>query len=346
MRSDEFAGYSRGKRPPEAVRLDLNEAPREAGKAFRNALLARLAAAAWRRYPDMDARTAREAAAALYGWDAAGTLVGNGSNDLLAAAVRALLPAGGTLFSLTPSFSMYPVLAERMGARLSTVPLEPPSFTADAERVLAGVRGADLVLLCSPNNPTGGVLDEEVIDEAAALGKPLIWDGAYIEFAGLDPRPLLRRHDNVIVLRSLSKVWGLAGFRAGAMLATPALAARVSAQLLPFGTGIAVEAAFVTAAELRPAGEALIAEVTAERERQCAALFLLDGVEVVPSSGNFFLMRRPGLSGDELVAALAERGIAVREIAELSQAGYVRVTVGTPAEGDRLLAAVSEVVHG
>jgi len=325
------------------VRLDLNESPHGAGVVFTKRVLELLAAQAWNRYPDVAGDAAREAAAALYGWRASGTLVGNGSNELLAGLARALLPVGGTLARLEPSFSMYPVVAQRQRARQLEVRLDSPEFAADRARLLEAASQADLVLLASPNNPTGGVLPVERIREVTALGKPTVWDGAYLEFAGLDALPLLREFPNLIVLRSLSKAWGLAGLRVGALLASPEMAARVSEQTLPFATGWVALAAYQAATELRETGTALVADIVAERERQLAALRRLSRVGVVPSAGNFFLLRVEGLRGEYLAEALRARGIAVHHAESLSASGHVRVTVGAVAEGDALVAAVREV---
>ena len=339
-------GYARGEVAKGLVRLDLNEAPREVAPAFRERVLELLAASPWGRYPDIDGHAARSSAADLYGWSVEGTLVGNGSNDLLAAASRALLPRGGAVAALEPSFSMYPVLARRQEARLLAVRLAPPAFAPGRGELLAQAAEADLVLLCSPNNPTGGELDGALWDAVLALGKPTIWDAAYAEFATADTVARLRASDNLLVLRSLSKAWGLAGLRVGALLGAPALVARVAEQLLPFGTGWTVNASYRAACELRPLGAELVAAIAAERERQLAALGRVAGVEVVPSAGNFYLLRQPGMTGRQLTAALAARGLAVRDIPELDAGGHVRVTVGTPAEGDRLLRAIEEVCRG
>lgn len=346
MSSEQSLGHWRHPDPArDPLRLDLNEAPREPEQGFHAALLAELSALSWRRYPDLDAGSARDAAARLYGWNRDGTLVGNGSNELLAAAVRALLPRGGRLFALSPSFSMYPVLAERMGAELRTLPLEPPAFEPSSEELLSQARECDLVVLCSPNNPTGGQLPEAVIDAVCRAGRPVVWDGAYLEFSGTDPRALLLRHRHLMVLRSLSKAWGLAGLRAGAMLTSAETAGRVARELLPFATGHVVAAAYRAAAADRQAGPRLVAETVAERERQVAAIGAIAGLEVVSSAANFFLVRRVGWSGRRLAATLRERGIAVRDIAELDGAGYVRITVGSADEGDELRAALREVAR-
>jgi histidinol-phosphate aminotransferase len=338
-----FAGYRRQAAGGASTRLDLNEAPREAGAVLRERLVERLAAAAWRRYPDVDGRAARESAAALYGWDAGGTLVGNGSNELLAAAVRALVPRGGRIFALEPSFSMYPVLAGRIGAELVQLRLEPPDFAVEPGRLCELASSCDLALVCSPNNPTGGVIPAAVLAEVCRRSPLVVWDAAYLDFTAIDARVLLREHPNLMVLRSMSKAWGMAGLRVGAMLTSPDLLSRVAAELIPFNTGWLVEAAFAAARDCRAEGEALVLEIVEERERQRAMVAEISGCETVPSAANFFLLRRSGLDGAALAEALRARGLGVREIAALSPAGYVRVTVGGRAEGDRLCAALREV---
>lgn len=338
-----FAGYRRQAAGKALTRLDLNEAPREAGAVLRERLLERLAAAEWRRYGDVDGRTARESAAALYGWNADGTLVGNGSNELLAAAVRALVPHGGRIFALEPSFSMYPVLASRAGAELVRLHLDPPGFAADPARLCELASSCDLALVCSPNNPTGGEVPVGVLSEVCRRSPLVLWDAAYLDFTATDARPLLREHPNLMVLRSMSKAWGMAGLRVGAMLTSPEVLSRVAAELIPFNTGWLVEAAFGAACDCRSEAKALVLEIVAERERVLAQVAGIRAYEVVPSAGNFFLLRRPGVDGATFAASLQSRGIAVREIAALSPTGYVRATVGSRAEGERLCAALREV---
>lgn len=340
------AGYVRDVAAEGAIRLDLNEAPRVAGAEFSRALLERLAACPLHRYPEVDALAARRAAAELYGWQAAGTLVGNGSNELLAAAVRALLPAGGTMLTLRPSFSMYPVLAARHGVRLVCAELAPPRFEVDPEELLARAGEADLAVVCSPNNPTGGDVAPAVFERVLERARLVIWDAAYLEFSTVDALPWLRRFANLLVLRSLSKAWGLAGLRVGALLAAPETARRVEAELLPFGTGWHVAAAFEAALDCRQEGARLVAEVVAERERVRGALESVHGVTVAPSAANFLLLRVGGLTGGALTEAAARRGVAVRRVPELEGAGWVRVTLGRACDNDVLVEILREVAHG
>lgn len=335
-------------RPPTTafgVRLDLNEAPWDAPEVFREAFLSFLARYELRRYPPMDGGPAREAAASLYGWIPAGTLVGNGSNELLAASL-AVLAQGKTVLCFAPSFSVYPWLVRRAGGTVQPFPLVPPSFAFPEESLLEAAAAADVLLLCSPNNPTGGELPFTLWQKLLSLGKPTIWDGAYWEFgSGGEARPWLERYPNLIVTRTLSKVWGVAGVRAGCLLAAPAVAERIRRWQLPFAPGVAVWAAFAAAASMPEVGRQRAAAVVAERERQLAALAAISRVEPVPSQGNFYLLRVPGLSGPKLAQLLGEKGVVVREVEELATAGYVRVTVGTPQEGDVLLSACKEVCH-
>jgi histidinol-phosphate aminotransferase len=342
----EAGGYSRLAAAAGSVRLDLNEAPSEAASAFRARLLELLAGFPFNRYPEIDARGGREAAGALYGCDPAGIVLGNGSNELLLAAARALLPRGGRLVTPGPSFSIYPVLAARTAAQHVTVPLVGPRFEVDGDRLLAEAAGADLVVLCSPNNPTGGLVPEDLLRAVLALGVPVAWDAAYVEFSEQATAPWLARHNNLLVFRSCSKAWGLAGLRVGALLTTPGFRKRVVNELLPYGTSWLVSAAYIAAAEHGELGAALVAGVVAERERQCARIGAIPGLELVPSAANFFLVRRPGLGGKALHGALAARNIAVRHVPELDADGWVRISVGAPAEGDALVAALAEVAHG
>lgn len=338
-------GYSRPAPAKAPLRLDLNEAPWDADQAFRQFFLSFLERVELRRYPAVDARPAREAAARLYGWDVEGTLVGNGSNEVLAAAVAAFA-TGGKVLTLWPSFSVYPWLIRRAGGTVLRVPLEPPAFAFPEGEICDLAEKADLILLCSPNNPTGGELDPSLWRKVLALRKPTIWDGAYWEFGSEKAmRPWLEEFPNLMITRTLSKVWGVAGVRAGCLCTSPELARKIARRLFPFAPGVAVWAAFEAAAALPQVGRRRAAQVVAERERQLAALASLPQVEAVPSRGNFYLLRRRGWDGGRLAQVLAQAGVAVRCVEELSAYGYVRVTVGTPQEGETLLAVLKEVTR-
>lgn len=326
-----------------AVRLDLNEAPWDADTVFRERFLAFLQRIELRRYPPVDAQPAREAAARLYRWEPEGTLVGNGSNELLAAAVMAL-GRGGKVLVLSPSFSVYPWLIRRAGGEALEIPLVPPDFAVPEEEALALAAQADLLLLCSPNNPTGGELSPSLWRRLLTLGKPTLWDGAYWEFGTHgEVRPWLEEFPHLMVTRTLSKVWGVAGVRAGCLLTSPPLARQIAKQMLPFAPGVAVWAAFEAAASMPEVGWRRAAAVVTERERQLSALAACPHLEPVPSHGNFYLLRRHGWSGEQLAEALAQGGVSVRPVEELAASGYVRVTVGTPEEGDVLLGILREV---
>jgi len=146
----------------------------------------------------------------------------------------------------------------------------------------------------------------------------------------------------LLVLRSLSKAWGLAGLRVGALLGGGDLLDRVEGEVLPFEAGWLVEAAFAAAAACRAEGAALVAEVCAERERLRGALAVRPTLEVATSAANFLLLRRRGWNGSALSGFLGGKGIAVRQVAELESEGWVRVTVGDPTENDAVVAVLLE----
>ncbi len=336
-------------RPPlaaAALRLDLNEAPWEADGAFRKLFLSFLEQVELRRYPAMDARPAREAAARLYGWSAEGTLVGNGSNEVLAAALSTFAASGARVLTFWPSFSVYPWLIRRAQGVEKRLVLKAPAFAFPEDELCALAEEADVLLFCSPNNPTGGELSPELWRKLLRLGKPTIWDGAYWEFGTYgDVGPWLLEFPHLMITRTLSKVWGVAGVRAGCVLTSASFAKRIRTRLFPFAPGVAVWAAFEAAAAMPELGRRRAAHVVAERERQLQAVARLPHWEAVPSRGNFYLLRREGWGGPRLAQFLAAAGIAVREVEELSALGYVRVTVGTREEGDVLLAVLKEVVR-
>lgn len=327
------------------VKLDLNEAPWEADQAFRQRFFQLLDKVEFRRYPPFDARPAREAAAQLYGWDADGTLVGNGSNELLFYALSVLCEAGKKVLTFSPSFSVYPWLVRRAGGHLLTLRLSPPGFLIPEDELLAKAGEADVLLLCSPNNPTGNELTPDLWHRLLSLGKPTIWDAAYWEFGtGGEVRPWLSRYPDLLITRTLSKVWGVAGVRAGCLLTSPVFASRLRRAMLPFAPGVAVWAAFAAASSLIHLGQERAARIVAERDSQVAALAAMPGVEVVPSRGNFFLLRYSSLTGRELAELLGKKGVSVRLIEELDQDGFVRITVGTPRENLKCRQALEELM--
>jgi histidinol-phosphate aminotransferase len=300
------------------------------------------------RYPDPRPAALVGALAALYGVAPGAVLATRGSDDAIDLLVRAFCRAGqDAVLVCPPTFGMYAVAARLQGADVIEVPLRR-NFAVDARAIEAAVRpGVKLVFLCSPNNPTGNTIQARVVEALCrALDGHcvLVVDEAYIEFAreeGLADR--LGAYPNLVLLRTLSKAWGLAGARIGALLAEPELIAILRALAPPYPLpSVATEAALrrlqpaeLTAARRRTAG------VVRRREALAAALGALPAVRRVwPSEGNFLLVRCADAAA--ALAACESAGVLVRDFSRVPRLqGCLRITVGTAAENRRMLAALA-----
>jgi histidinol-phosphate aminotransferase len=305
------------------------------------------------RYPDPDKTALRRALADRFGLAPGRVAVGNGSCELLLAASDALLEPGAEIVYAWPSFSIYPHLAAASGARAVTVPLDEDGrhdLRAMAREVTAATR---IVLVCNPNNPTGTALPVDELD--AFIGSlprhlAVILDEAYIEFSTLqdpdDSLPLLKKHPNLVLLRTFSKVYGLCGLRVGYSLAgSDEFRNAVDIVRQPFS---------VNALALAAATEALKHqdEVITRVERTATERLHIQeelgerGLETSDSQSNFTWVSLGDRDEAAILRGLAERGVIVRGGKALGSEGHLRVTYGTRAENDRFLAALDEVLDG
>lgn len=303
------------------------------------------------RYPDPQPPPLRAALADLYGVRANEVLVTRGSDEAMDLLCRGFCRAGlDSVLILPPTFGMYEVCARLQGARVERLALSAEDgFRVDADRVADVAGGARLVFLCSPNNPTGSVVDTgAVLSICRALTERalVVLDEAYVEFSA---RPgalasLNERPDNLVVLRTLSKAHALAAARVGALVGSPELVAWLERLLPPYpvpGPSVRLALAALATDRLHVTRQRIEA-IRAERDRLARAL---DGLRVVrrvfPSQANFLLVA----CRDHAAAlqACERRGVVVRDVS--SHPGLdacLRITVGLPEENDRLLAALEE----
>ncbi|HEV2540341.1 MAG TPA: histidinol-phosphate transaminase [Frateuria sp.] len=305
------------------------------------------------RYPDPQPAALLDRLAALYGVRAGQVLVGRGSDEAIDLLVRAFCRAGqDAILVQPPTFGMYAVCARIQHAAVVEVPLAA-GFALDVDAVLAALTPAvKLVFVCAPNNPSGaGVALQQVERLARQLaGRALlVVDEAYAEFADeAGAATLLDRYEHLVVLRTLSKAWALAGARIGCLLANPAVVALLRRILPPYPVPRPCLAAALRAlsAEGQAAARARIATVRAERLRMAAALHGLPGVRaVLPSQANFLAVRFDDADG--AFRRLLGAGIVVRDVRRYTGLhDALRITVGTPAQNDRVLAVLAEPASG
>jgi len=339
--------------PPERVaRFDLNTSPAPPEPALRALATGRFDRPI-SEYPPSDYRHLVDAAAAAYGVPSDEILVGAGADEVLDLAARAFLPPGGTAVVPVPTYAMYRILAEQRPARAVEVPRRgrADGYALDLPAVRAAARGSDLVWLCSPNNPTGlpepaGAVAALLADLAAdandgGLPAPaVVLDEAYAEFAGTSLVDLRAAYPRLVVVRTASKAYALAGLRVGFGIARRETLA-VMGPYRPPGS-VSVVSAAVAAAVLRDATwpAANVTRIAAERERLAAGLRDL-GWAVGPSVTNFLLVDFGSPSRARAVAdGLLRRGLVPRTFGpDHLLADHLRITVRSRGDDDRLLDA-------
>lgn len=333
---------------PTRRKLNQNECPHDFPPELKRAVLERAASAGWQRYPEFVPAGLVERLAAHYGWVPDGVVVGNGSNELIQATLSVVLSEGDAVVAPSPTFSLYRLLTGVLGGRYVPVALGE-RFAFDVDRIVeTAVRErARVIVLNSPNNPTGSVLPEgaveRILGETAAL---VVCDEAYQDFGGPTALPLLRRSSRVVVLRTFSKAMGLAGLRFGLALAHPDVARELGKGKLPYNVNLITLAAAEVALDHAGLLGARTRQIAETRDRFLPRLAAIPGLDVFPTAANFVLIRCRARPAAEVFRRLHEaHGILVRDLsgsAELAEC--LRISIGTEEDMEAVLEALSQVL--
>lgn len=346
------AGVPTGKAPEaiaagEIAQLASNESPFGPHPKVVEAIQA--AAGAMNRYPDPGATLLRRRIAERYEVEPERVAVGNGSCEILLAAALALCEPGAEILYAWPSFSMYPHLAPLSGAREVRVPLAEGQVH-DLDAMAAEATAAtQLAIVCNPNNPTGTHLPAARLAafcERLPEHVTIVLDEAYVELQNVDDADatvdLLADFPNLVVLRTFSKVYGLAGLRAGFALGSAAFRAAVDAVRQPFSLNALAQTAAAEAILHQDDVERRLERTIVERVRVEEGVREL-GLATAETQANFSWIDLGDADEEEVVEGLADRKIAVRPGTPLGGPGHIRVSYGTAAENDRFLAALAEI---
>jgi histidinol-phosphate aminotransferase len=336
-----MAGYVPGEQPRdgEFLKLNTNENPYPPSPRVFEAVRATLTGDRLRKYPDPIGTHFRRTAGRVLGVDPDGILIGNGSDDLLTIATRALVGEGELMVSPTPSYILYRTLAEIQGARFQAVPFTPDWRLPQPWPV----RGARLTLLASPNSPSGTRIPladaARFVDE---VGGMLLLDEAYADFAEENGLALARRPD-VIVTRTLSKSYSLAGIRFGYAVADPAVVRELNKVKDSYNCDVLSLAAAAAAIEDQDYLRETRGRILATRSRLAVGMERL-GFTVTPSRANFVWCRRSDRPLKPIYEELKRRFILVRYMNYDGYGDGLRISVGADGEIDRLLHELADLL--
>ena len=320
------------------VKLNQNESPYDVPRELKERVLERVARRPWNIYPDFESTALREALARAYGLEPENVLTGNGSNELLAAAIGAFVGPGTPVVFPRPTFTLYEKLVTIAGGLPVPIDLDPGAGVLPVEtmaRALEPLRNA-VAIVCSPNNPTGGVLPAGGLETLLATGATVLLDRAYGDFAR-DSLPPLR--DTLVTFSTFSKAWGLAALRVGWLASTPSTCRQIRKVKLPYSLNVISESVAAAALDEPGIRDRSVAAIIDERERLLEAMRAIAAVEVFPTQANFIAFRTAAT-----FEAFTDRGILVRDIsAYRGLRGCLRVSIGTRAQNDRFLTALKEL---
>ena len=330
--------YAPGEQPTgerRAIKLNTNENPYPPSEAVLRALHDAVDARI-RLYPDPESVALREEASRLYDVPVDHIVVGNGSDELLALLLRALVDPGDRVAFPVPTYSLYQTLVAVQGGAIVEMPW-PADWSVPAGLPEAS---AKLTFLCNPNSPSGTFVPTAEIEALAGrVAGVLVVDEAYVDFAPANALGLVGRCPNVVVLRTLSKSYSLAGLRVGLAFALPELLRGLRTVKDSYNVNRLSQAAALAALKDQATVRANVERVRRTRARLTAAL-RERGYVVPDSAANFVLARRPGVDQAPVARALAARDILVRHFTTHGLGDALRITVGTDDEIDALLAAL------
>ncbi|MCK9419910.1 MAG: histidinol-phosphate transaminase [Nitrospirae bacterium] len=320
---------------PVRIKLDAMENPFPLPDALRREIAAVVRNTKINLYPDPSAKKLKKAIAAMWGIKPEQMILGNGSDELIQAVILAF---GGPVLAPAPTFAMYEITSRALAQSVVTVPLDN-NFDLDANLVLkkAKERKAKVIFLACPNNPTGNRFsDTEIRNILEHADAAVVIDEAYYSFSGKTWLPLLKKHPNMIILRTLSKI-GFAGLRIGVLTASQNIIDELNKIRLPYNINSLSQAVAITALEHQDVIERQISLLILERKRLYNALSKFPGVTAYPSETNF-IMIRTAADASRIHQKLKQAGILIKNLNKPGPLkNCLRVTIGTPAENKEFL---------
>ncbi|MBM3237190.1 histidinol-phosphate transaminase [Candidatus Poribacteria bacterium] len=324
---------------PYRIKMDANENPFDLPKEIKEILASELLKHSFNRYPDPTAKELRAKLSEQLRVNIEQIVMGNGSDELISYLITAFGRDDARVVFPAPTFSMYEILAKVAGVEVRSASLTE-DFDISVDKLIAELKsgGTNLVFFSYPNNPTGNCFDRQgIIDFLERDDTIVIVDEAYYEFSGKTFLPILNQYPNLVILRTFSKAYGLAGLRVGYMIAHPDIISEIHKVRLPYNLNSFSQKVALKLLEHSHQAAAQISVILKEHERIFQSLAQLDHIHPFPTDANFVLFRTEE-DADSLFEHLLTRGILIRN---LNRPGLLRnclrVTVGTPEENNAFL---------
>jgi histidinol dehydrogenase len=332
------------------VKINQNENPWDVPARIKDETFRSLEGRAWSRYPDFVPSSLHEKLARFAGWKPEGVIAGNGSNELIQALLMVTVGQGKRVLISEPTFALYRQITTVLGGEIVSVPLNAKlEYDTRAIKRAIETNNPAVTIICSPNNPTGcRIGDDDLVAVLEASRGLVAVDEAYFEFAGRTVVPLLAHHPNLVVFRTFSKAMAMAALRVGYLLAAPELAREISKAVLPYNLNAVSQRAAEVAVEnyeqeLRPH----VARIISERERVFGELQNIEGLSPVASSANFMVVCSDIKPREVFNDLLRRGGVLIRDVSGYPMLqDYFRISIGTPAENERMLTWLRHIFYG
>jgi histidinol-phosphate aminotransferase len=327
------------------VKLNQNESPFDIPGDVKDRILEAVREQAWSRYPEPMPRDLVDAVARHLGVSADRVMVANGSNSIVQHILNAVVSPGVRVTIPSPSFSLYGQFTEILGGDPDYVSLDE-SFSYDIEALIQSASsGVSLVIVCSPNNPTGCDISNDDLERLlTSTDAIVVVDEAYAEFNDHTAIDLLDKHSNLIVLKTWSKAFAAAAIRVGCLIASPQLVAEIQKIKLPFDINLFSRLAAIELLQHRDTMDSNVRYIKDERNRVFQALSMVKGVTAYPSKANLILFEID--EPKRVFEALAEKGVLVRNVSGYPRLSRgLRVSIGTRKENDAFLDAFTNLME-
>ncbi len=339
-------GYTSPPQKEYKAKLNQNESPFDVPDALKNELSDAAKKLAWNRYPLNESPALMQKLAQRHDVQPQQILLGNGSNQIFQTLLTATLEPGDAVLYTPPTFSLYDLYTDIYDGNLVEV-LQAPGADYPIEKVLSAIKqnNPKLIFICSPNNPTGWEIDLSLVKDICKAASGLVFfDEAYGEFAEQSAIPLLPKYENLLVSRTFSKAFSMAGLRFGYFVGNEPVIAQLRKVNIPYNVNLFTEMVALRLLDSEAEMHKQVQYLKDERDRVAADMQKINGITVFPSAANFILIKGP--DDLDLFRTLKDRGVLVRDVSSYPLLkGHQRVSIGFKDENDLFIETLETIMR-